>query len=282
MSDLLVTEPSSRTATRVPRLERSSTQRATPNRVASSHRDRFKAGHAFKEALTGTGLSIIAEIKRRSPSRGDLRLDANAASLALSYQAGGAACVSVLTNAQHFGGSPDDLRAAKRASCLPVLRKDFLRSVDEVDESSRMGADAMLIILADLKSPKLLTALQDRALQLGLDVVTEIRDEGEYGVAVHYGAYMIAVNQRNRPIDNSMSVDHGKAVRVSRIFGQVDDEAVVRIAASGIERGTPIADLVNIGYDAALIGEAFVVSGNPSETVRTIVSAAERRIRESV
>ena len=203
-----------------------------------------------------------------------MRLDANVASLALSYQSGGASCVSVLTNAEHFGGSPDDLKVAKRASCLPVLRKDFLRSVEEVDESSRMGADALLIILADLESPGLLTALQDRALLLGLDVVTEIRDEDEYRAAVHYGAYMVAVNQRNRPTANSLSVDHGKAVRVSRIFGQVDDDGVARIAASGIglaEGTTRLDALMNVGYDAALIGEALVLADDPEYALRQMV-----------
>ncbi len=233
-------------------------------------------GHAFRTALSGDGLSVIAEIKRRSPSRGALRLDADAAALACQYRDGGATCLSVLTDSNRFDGSPDDLRRARAASGIPVLRKDFLTIHQDVHDSYEMGADAMLVILADIK-PEMLRSLQDLALTLGVDVLTEVRTEEELERAVECGAYMIAVNQRDDPKDSQPTVDYDKAERIARLFDQVDDE-IVLVAASGIGApgGTPIDAIADAGYDAALIGEALVTASDPTAVLRDLLDSCRR------
>ena len=191
-------------------------------------------------------------------------MDAQAASLARAYEAGGAACLSVLTDADRFGGSPQDLREARSAVSIPVLRKDFLSTAQDVHESHEMGADALLVILADVDI-KRVKPLQDLALTLGMDVLTEVRTEQELEAAVDHGAYMIAVNQRNDPKDPRFTVDYGKAVAMSRMFDQLD-AGIVMVAASGIgvPGGTPLAAVEDAGYDAALIGEALVTAPDPT------------------
>ena len=233
-------------------------------------------GHEFKRALLADGLSVIAEVKRRSPSAGDLRADANAAELACQYRDGGAACLSVLTDGPRFGGSPDDLRRARAAAGIPVLRKDFLTTLEDVRESSAMGADAMLVIVDDVDA-SLLRPIHELALELGLDVLTEVRTAPELELAVAAGAYMIAVNQRSQPKDTRFTVDYNKAVEMSRLFDQMDG-GIAKVAASGIgvEGGTSMGDIVEAGYNAALIGEALVTAPDPAAKLRTLLSDAAR------
>lgn len=235
-------------------------------------------GHRFAAALREAGLSVIAEIKRRSPSRGALKADADAGDLASDYKAGGAACLSVLTESERFSGAPEDLQAAKAVTGLPVLRKDFLRTLDDVRDSHEMGADAMLVILADIDHSQL-PPMQELALSLGVDVLTEVRDEAELETAVELGAYMIAINQRDNPESTKFTVDYDKAVRVSRCFESIDDR-ILLIAASGIgvAGGTSMRAIAEAGYDAALIGEALVVADDPPELLRDLLAdAAEQR-----
>ncbi len=246
-------------------IDRADTDRAEPSEVP--------LGHRFAAALRETGLSVIAEIKRRSPSRGALRTDANAADLASQYKLGGAACLSVLTEHERFSGSPQDLQTAKAATGLPVLRKDFLRTLDDVRDSHEMGADAMLVILADIDHEDL-PRMQGLALSLGFDVLTEVRDEAEFAAAVELGAYMIAVNQRDNPESTKFTVDYDKAVRVSHCFEGIDDR-ILLVAASGIgvAGGTSMRSVAEAGYDAALIGEALVVADDPPELLRNLLAA---------
>lgn len=227
-------------------------------------------GHRFRDALTTDGISIIAEIKRCSPSKGELRMDADAASFARAYEAGGATCLSVLTDGQRFGGSPQDLREARTAVGIPVLRKDFLSTPQDVHQTYEMGADALLLILADVGAERI-RPLQELALTLGIDVLTEVRTEQELEAAVEHGAYMIAVNQRNDPKATKFTVDYGKAVEISRMFAQLD-AGIVKVAASGIglAGGTPLAAVEDAGYDAALIGEALVTSPDPTTALRRL------------
>ncbi len=233
-------------------------------------------GFAFKRALLADGLSVIAEVKRRSPSAGDLRADADAVELARQYRDGGAACLSVLTDGPRFGGSPEDLQQARAAAGIPVLRKDFLTTLEHVRESSAMGADAMLVIVDDVDAA-LLRPMHELALELGIDVLTEVRTEPEVELAVDAGAYMIAVNQRSQPKDTRFTVDYNKAVEMGPRFAQIEP-GIVTVAASGIgvEGGTGMGELVEAGYDAALIGEALVTAADPAARLQALLTDAAR------
>ena len=244
---------------------------AHPYRAAS-------VGYRFRDALKSDGLSVIAEIKRRSPSRGPMRLDAQPASLARAYQDGGATCLSVLTETPRFGGSREDLIEARAAVDIPVLRKDFIRDARAVHDTHEMGADALLLIVADVGAEQC-QRLQELALKLGIDVLTEVRTEEELEAALDHGAYMIAVNQRNDPKAPVFTVDYGKAVNMSRMFDQVD-EGIVKVAASGIgvPGGTSSAAIADAGYDAALIGEALVTADDPAARLRELMSHSDRLV----
>ena len=232
------------------------------------------SGFRFERALRAEGLSVIAEVKRRSPSAGDLNAEADAVELACRYRDGGATCLSILTDGPRFGGSPEDLRSAQSATGLPTLRKDFLTTEDDIRESAAMGADAALVIVDDVDAA-LLRPLHELAAELGLDVLTEIRTEPELELAVNAGARMIAVNQRSQPKDTRFTVDYGKATAMSRLFDQLDS-GIVTVAASGIgvPGGTPISEIVDAGYDAALIGEALVTAADPTALLKALLAEA--------
>ena len=229
-------------------------------------------GYRFKQALLSEGLSVIAEIKRRSPSAGDLRPDLNPASLARQYRRAGAVCLSVLTDGPRFGGSAADLQQARRAGKIPVLRKDFLTTPADIYETQAMGADALLLIVADIDSG-CLRSLHQLALGLGLDVLTEVRNQLELEAAVAAGAYMIAVNQRSDPKSAQLTVDPSRALALSQSFDQFD-RGIVKVAASGIgvAGGTGMGELAAAGYDAALIGEALVRARVPEAKLRSLLA----------
>ena len=232
--------------------------------------ERSSRAGRFKQALlAGDDVAIIAEIKRRSPSRGDLNTELDPAQLAAAYRDGGASCLSVLTNHEMFGGSGDDLAAAAQASGLPVLRKDFITTVEDVHESHQMGADALLLIVADLTTAKL-AELHQLALSLGMDVLTEVKSEEELESALEAGADIIGVNQREKPKSSAFTMDYQRAERMAPLL----PDHVVKVAESGIAvpDGTTMAEVRNAGYDAALIGEALVVSGNPVERLQELLA----------
>ena len=219
-------------------------------------------GFFFKHALKEDKLSIIAEIKKCSPSAGVLNLDLDVAKQAKQYELGGATCLSVLTESSHFQGSVEDLKKVKQATNLPILRKDFITTPQEVEASLLMGAKAILLIVADLGFLKL-KSLQDLALNLGLDVVVEVRNQEEFELALKAGAYIIAINQRSQPKAQEFSLNYDLALKMSRLFTNYPD--LITIAASGIgtKKGTSIKALSQAGYDAVLIGEALMRAQDP-------------------
>ena len=232
--------------------------------------ERSSRAGRFKQALlTRDEVAIIAEIKRRSPSRGDLNAGLDPAEMAAAYRDGGASCLSVLTNQEMFGGSGDDLAAAAHASGLPVLRKDFITTIEDVHESHRMGADALLLIVADLTTAKL-AELHELTLSLGMDVLTEVKSEDELEAAIEAGADIIGVNQREKPKSAAFTMDYQRAERMAPLL----PDHVVKVAESGIAvpGGTTMAEVRTAGYDAALIGEALVVSSNPIERLQELLS----------
>jgi indole-3-glycerol phosphate synthase len=210
------------------------------------------------------GLAVVAEVKRRSPSKGDLAADLDPAALAQAYEQGGATCLSVLTDAEFFGGSPDDLRAARAATRLPVLRKDFTVSPADVCDARIIGADAVLLIAAALDDDEL-ADLHTLALDIGLDALVEVHDEAELDRALAAGAHLVGVNQRDLV---TFEVDDERAVRV----GAVIPPTVVRVAESGVRGPDDAAALAAAGFDAVLVGELLVTSGDPAAAVELLRS----------
>ncbi|HSL73352.1 MAG TPA: indole-3-glycerol phosphate synthase TrpC [Ilumatobacteraceae bacterium] len=212
----------------------------------------------FRSALVGR-FGVIAEIKRRSPSKGDLNADLDPAAMAATYERGGAACLSVLTDEAHFGGSVADLQAARAACALPVLRKDFTVGERDVLDARIMGADCVLLIAAAL-DPLQLADLHTLSVDVGLDVLVEIHDEAELDHALAAKATLIGVNQRDLV---TFQVDHERAVRMASV---IPDRAV-KVAESGVRHGDDARSLRAAGYDAVLVGETLVTSGDPAATI---------------
>jgi indole-3-glycerol phosphate synthase len=230
--------------------------------IAAAHRCPPTRG--FRAALTGREqLAVISEIKRRSPSKGDLFADLDPAELAGQYEAGGASCLSVLTDEEYFGGSAADLAAARAACSLPVLRKDFTVSANDVVDARLMGADCVLLIVAALE-PRLVVDLHALATEIGLDVLVEVHDEHELEVAMTADAALIGVNQRDLV---TFEVDHARAVRVAASI----PDGVVKVAESGVRGAADARALHAAGYHAVLVGETLVTSGEPSRAVADLI-----------
>ena len=207
-------------------------------------------------------LAVIAEIKRRSPSRGSLNSELDPTLIAQSYEEGGASCLSVLTDADFFGGSVSDLQQARLSVNLPVLRKDFTVSRHDICDARIMGADCVLLIAAALSKSEL-TDFFEFSIELGLDALVEVHDETELTLAIDSGATLIGVNQRDL---HSFEVDHQRAVRMAAMI----PTNVVRVAESGVKTRDDARSLRDAGYDAVLVGESLVTSNNISNSVREL------------
>lgn len=217
----------------------------------------------FRAALrAGDELAVIAEIKRRSPSKGDLAPQLDPADLAMTYEDGGAAALSVLTDRDHFGGSVADLRAARAVTRLPVLRKDFTVSPNDVCDARIMGADCVLLIAAALR-PTEVRDLYRLAVRIGLDILVEVHDEDELEVALDCGADLIGVNQRDLV---TFEVDSQRAVRMARAV----PDHVVAVAESGVRDAADAAALAAAGYSAVLVGESLVTAADPVAAVAAL------------
>ena len=223
------------------------------------------AARGFAGALdAASGLAVIAEVKRRSPSKGALHPVLDPAALASTYAAAGASCLSVLTDSEFFGGSVADLQAARAASGLPVLRKDFTVSAHDVVDARLMGADAVLLIAAALDRGELVE-YHRLAVELGLDVLVEIHDETELDVALDAGATLIGVNQRDLV---TFEVDHDRAARMAAVI----PDGVVKVAESGVRDTDDAKRLAAAGYQAILVGETLVTSRDPAEALRGLLA----------
>lgn len=218
----------------------------------------------FTSALTGAGLGVIAEYKRRSPSAGPIGSD-DPAAVAAAYEAGGACALSVLTEPEWFGAAPDDLRRARSATGLPVLRKDFTLHPSQVWEGRASGADAALAIVAVLADDELEAVVQ-AAKEAQMALLMEVHDEGELARAIEAGATLIGVNNRDL---ETFEVDVTTAERL----GPLIPEGLTAVAESGV--GTPAlaARMRAAGYDAVLVGEAAMRAQDPSAFVRALREA---------
>jgi indole-3-glycerol phosphate synthase len=245
------------------------------DRILEHHRDRAAADERATDALVGhvagleqargfraalaaaDRLAVISEVKRRSPSKGDLFMELDPATLARTYEAAGATCMSVLTDGPHFGGSAADLAAARTAVGLPVIRKDFTVCAHDVVDARLMGADCVLLIAAALDDAEL-ADFSALAAEVGLDVLVEVHDEAELARAVaHTGGDLIGVNQRDLV---TFEVDQQRAVRVAAEI----PATAVKVAESGVRGRADALALAAAGYDAVLVGELLVTAADPA------------------
>ena len=215
--------------------------------------------------LHAPGVSVIAEVKRRSPSKGELADIPDPAALAASYEEGGASVISVLTERRRFGGSLDDLRAVRDRVGIPVLRKDFIVTPYQLWEARAAGADLALLIVAALDQP-LLESLHAEALELGLTPLVEVHDEDEVERAVAAGAGLIGVNARNL---RTLEVDRDTFAKVAPAI----PPGVVKVAESGIRGPEDVATLARQGADVVLVGETLVKGDDPVTAVAGLLSA---------
>ena len=219
----------------------------------------------FAAALAAPGLSVIAEIKRRSPARGDLRVDLDPLAVARRYETYGASAMSVLTDERYFKGSDRDLQLARGAVGLPVLRKDFTVEPYQVYEARALGADAVLLIVRALGDRELDELLQ-LASELRLAALVEVHDEAELGRAAATGASIIGVNNRNL---DTLTVDPGTSLKLRELI----PTHALAISESGISQPALAAQLAAVGYDAILVGEALVMAGDPARLLQELRQA---------
>lgn len=228
---------------------------------------RARDARPFAEALQRPGTSLITEHKRRSPSAGLIRAGASCAEVVAAYERGGAAALSVLTEEEHFGGSLDDLREARAASGLPILRKDFTVDPYMLYEARAAGADAVLLVVGSLRAGEL-AELHAGARDLDLDAIVEVCDRDELEAALAVDADVIGINNRDL---SDFSVD------VSRTFDLLSEipAGKVVVSESGISTREQIEELEGVGVDAVLVGEAVMRADDPEEAVRALAGREE-------
>lgn len=234
--------------------------------IAGQAADAAPALDALAAFRAAGPVKIISEVKRRSPSKGDLAEIPDPAQLAAAYEQGGATAISVLTEQRRFGGSLADLDAVRASVRIPVLRKDFMVEHYQVDEARAHGADIILLIVAALDDA-LLRDLFQHATDLGMTPLVETHDEAEIDRALAADAQLIGVNARNL---KTLDVDRDV---FAKLAPRVPTDRV-RVAESGIRGPQDVTDYVAAGADAVLVGEALVTGGNPASAVRTMIEGS--------
>jgi indole-3-glycerol phosphate synthase len=225
----------------------------------------------FEAALSAGGVNVIAECKRRSPSKGVLRDEYHPVAIARGYAAAGAAAISVLTEPTFFDGSLDHLRAVRAAVDAPLLRKDFIVSEYQLLEAKAAGADAVLLIVAALR-PAELKVLHDHARRHGLDVLVEAHDATELAIAIDAGARIVGVNNRNL---RTLTVDvHASEALIAGV-----PPDIIAVSESGLKDAADIARLQALGYRAFLIGERFMTAADPGAALGALLAGADTRVR---
>jgi len=232
-------------------------------REARQVRERSKP-HALRNALQGHGINIIAEFKRRSPSKGTIRADANLTDIVQSYEAGGAVAISVLTEEDYFDGSLDDLRSAKSVVSLPVLRKDFIFDEYQLYESAAAGADAILLIVAALDDEVLSHLIRLAEDELRLDALVEVHTNDEMQRAKAAGATLIGVNNRDL---RTFTVSLDTSLSLAR---EAPPDTLL-ISESGLHTSTDLQRLRDAGYHGFLIGETLMRAGDPAAMLRNLI-----------
>jgi indole-3-glycerol phosphate synthase len=232
--------------------------------AALGHARPTSAERRFRDALNGSGVGVIAEFKRRSPSAGTLREQPDLAEILSAYERGGAVAVSILTEGPNFEGTLDDLRAARAACDLPLLRKDFVVDVYQLYEALAADADAVLLIVAALPAAEL-AALHACALELGLDALVEVHDREELRGALEIGADIVGINNRDL---RDFSVD---LQRTETLMEHVPSGVTV-VSESGIAGAEQVRRLGARGVRAVLVGESLMRADDPAAALRALTS----------
>ena len=220
--------------------------------------------HSLREALRSSSTGIISEFKRRSPSKGWINRDADVQSVVRAYQQAGATALSVLTDTPYFGGTDDDLRAARQACSLPILRKDFTIDEFQLVESRALGADAVLLIAAALTREQC-RRFAEIAHQLELEVLLEIHDQSELD---YYSEYVDVLGVNNRNLGSF----HTDVANSFRLIEQMPQEATP-ISESGISNPDTVKELRTIGFKGFLIGENFMKTEAPGDSLKSFINA---------
>jgi indole-3-glycerol phosphate synthase len=242
--------------------------RVPVGRLEAALADRPRASRGFRASLSEPGIRVIAECKRRSPSRGVLRADYDPVAIARRYESAGAAAISVLTEPTFFDGSLDHLRQVRATVSLPLLRKDFIVTPYQVVEAAVAGADAVLLIVSALNDRDL-RDLAARAGACGMDVLVEVHDRSELDRALAAGADVIGVNSRNlRTLAVATGVLDELGVHIPR--------GVVAVAESGLKTAGDLQRLRQVRYDAFLIGERFMSASDPGAALADLKTQAEQ------
>jgi indole-3-glycerol phosphate synthase len=242
----------------------SGTRRAAAARTAR--------GAAFEASLRAPGVRVIAECKRRSPSRGVICRDYDPAAISGAYERAGAAAISVLTEPTFFDGSLDHLRAVRESVSLPLLRKDFIVSEFQILEARASGADAVLLIVAAMGGAELARLISFAGAE-GMAALVEVHDRAELDAAVAAGATTIGVNSRNlRTLEMTPEIFEE--------LGSWMPSGVIAVAESGIRTAADLARLRALGYSAFLIGERFMSDANPGTALAALRAAAEHEMGE--
>jgi indole-3-glycerol phosphate synthase len=252
------------------RLEKAKSHVSFYNLRASAYEARTGAArHAFRNALNNDKrINIIAEIKRASPSKGDLGLNKTVDEVALAYTRGGAAAVSVVTEEDYFHGSLEDLRIVRRSVSLPVLRKDFIFDEYQVFESATAGADALLLIVALLDDETLTRLRNLTEVELGMDALVEVHTREEMLRASQSGATLIGVNNRDL---------HTFEVSIEASLELINEapNGALLVSESGLRNGAQLKRLLSVGYRGFLIGESLIATESPEAYLRSLVRGAE-------
>jgi indole-3-glycerol phosphate synthase len=238
--------------------------RAELERLASA----TSAGPPLSKALRTSSVAVLAEVKRRSPSKGSIGESLDSLAQTQAYARGGAAGVSILTEPEHFGGSIDDLRHVRSATTIPVLKKDFHVAEVQLLEARACGASAALLIVRAL-SPEQLERLATYGREIGLELLVEVRDEEELARALDAGATMIGVNNRNL---ETLVIDPATAERLIPLVPR----SVVAIAESGVRERADVERYAACGADAVLVGSALSAAADPAAATRALVGVRRK------